>query len=64
MYGKGPTPNEANANLLNTFDFSEIDSLDPSLSKSSFWYFTLNTTGFPGEGFKIIYEKDLPFHIR
>mmetsp|Transcript_56635 Transcript_56635/g.64916 ORF Transcript_56635/g.64916 Transcript_56635/m.64916 type:complete len:236 (+) Transcript_56635:40-747(+) len=48
MYGKGPTVNESNANLLNTFDFSEIDSLDPSLS----------------EGFRVIYEKDIPFHIR
>lgn len=31
MYGRGPTQNESNANLLNTFDFSEIEVMDPSL---------------------------------
>ena len=46
MYGRGPTQNESNANLLNTFDFSEIDVMDPSLSKlpiDSINYKTIST---------------------
>lgn len=40
--------NESNANILNTFDFGSINCADPSMS----------------DGFKLLYEKELPFEIR
>lgn len=35
-------------NILNTFDFSSINAFDPSLA----------------DGYKVIYENELPFEIR
>ena len=47
-----------NMSLLNAFDFSAIDEMDPSLGTPSYYYFAA------AEGHRSVYDREVPFELR
>lgn len=57
MLPKGAEEKE-NISILNSFDFAAIEEMDPSLSKKQ------NINKQLGDGYKIIYDREVPFELR
>ena len=54
--------NMTNHSVLNAFDFTAIDEMDPSLCMCYFIFY-LNTI-YIAEGHSVLYDREAPFELR
>lgn len=57
---------QINSSILNTYDLTGIEEMDPSLGTHIFRPLELKFTFWlpSGEGFKVVYDREIPLELR